>query len=104
MRQAEAERTGKLAEEHCKIPVEYIDEHSAAVLSDIRLQGVSWTDNRSQHYIRQLVQRCKVTVKKLKKLIAARNFDRVVAVGKEDIEEWKSTPGLDFSKIVCSST
>jgi transposase len=38
-----AGRTGKLTEEHSRFLVEYIDEHPAAVLSDIK-HGFSWTD------------------------------------------------------------
>jgi hypothetical protein len=34
----------------------------------------------------------------LENLTAARNSDRVVAVQKEEVEEWKATPGLDFCK------
>jgi DDE superfamily endonuclease len=43
-------------------------------------------------------ERCKVTLKKLEKLPAARNSDRVVNLRKEKVEDWEATPDLDFCK------
>jgi transposase len=96
-----AGRTGKLTEEHSKFLEEYIDEHSAAVPSDIRHHlckafPVLTISISALH--RHLVQKCKVTLKKLEKLTVARNSDRVVALRKEKVEEWNATPGLDFCK------
>jgi hypothetical protein len=94
-----AERIGKLTEEHYKLLVEYIDEHPAAVLSDIKhhlckaFPGLTiWISALHRH----LVQKWKVTLKKLEKLTTTRNSDRVVVRRKEKIEEWNATPGLDF--------
>jgi hypothetical protein len=88
-----------LTEEHYKLLVEYIDEHPAAVLSDIKhhlckaFPGLTiWTSALHRH----LVQKWKVTLKKLEKLTTTRNSDRVVVRRKEKIEEWNATPGLDF--------
>ena len=96
-----ARHKGKLTEEHSRFLVEYIDEHPAAVLSDIKhhlceaFPGLTISISALH---RHLVQNCKVTLKKLEKLTAARNSDRVVALRKEKVEEWKATPSLDFCK------
>jgi hypothetical protein len=54
------------------------------------------------------VQNCKLILKKLEKLTAARKSDRVVALRKEKVEEWKAYgwPHLvcTVAKIACSST
>jgi hypothetical protein len=47
---------------------------------------------------------CKVKLKKLGKLPAVRNSDRVVNLRKEKIEVWEATPTWTFAKTVCSST
>ena len=44
------------------------------------------------------MQKCKVTLKKLEKLLAARNSDRVVNLRKDKVEDWEATPDLDFCK------
>ena len=96
-----ARRKGKLTEEHSRFLVEYIDEYPAAVLSDIKhhlceaFPGLTISISALH---RHLVQNCKVTLKKLEKLTAARNSDRVVALRKEKVEEWKATRSLDFCK------
>ena len=80
MQQPAAGRKGKLTEEHSKFLVEYTDEHPTAVLSDIRYHLCKafpeLTISISALH-RQLVQQCKVTLKKLEKLSAARNSDRL---------------------------
>ena len=94
-----AGRTGKLTEERSKFLVEYVDEHPAAVLSDIRHHLCEAFPGLTISILalhQHLVQKCKVTLKKLQKLTAARNFDRVVALRKEKVEEWRATLGLDF--------
>ena len=81
--------------------MEYIDEYPAAVLSDIKhhlceaFPGLTISISALH---RHLVQNCKLTLKKLEKLTAARNSDRVVALRKEKVEEWKATRSLDFCK------
>jgi len=66
--------------------VEYISEHPAAVLSDIRhnlcevFPGLTISTSALH---RPLVQKCKVTPEKFEKLIAARNSDRVLTLLKE---------------------
>ena len=47
---------------------------------------------------RHLVQKCRVTLKKLQKLPAARNSNRVLRLRKEKVEDWESTPDLDFTR------
>ena len=96
-----AGRKGKLTEEHSRFLMEYIDEYPAAVLSDIKyylceaFPGLTISISALH---RHLVQNCKLTLKKLEKLTAARNSDRVVALRKEKVEEWKATRSLDFCK------
>jgi hypothetical protein len=45
-----------------------------------------------------LVQKCKVTLKRLEKLPVARNADRVIKLRIEKIEEWEAMPNLGFTK------
>ena len=72
-------RTGKLTAEHSKFLVENIEEHPAAILSDIKHHFckafLELTISISALHI-YLVQQCKVTLKKLEKLTAARSPDR----------------------------
>ena len=81
--------------------MEYIDMHPTAVLADIRdklcqtFQGLSISISTLH---RNLVQKCKVTLKKIEKLPAARSTERVLKLRKEKIEEWEHTPSLDFTK------
>jgi transposase len=92
---------GKLTEEHSKFLVEYVDEHPAAVFSDIRHHlckaffGLTISISALH---RHLVQKWKVTLKKLEKLTTTRNSDQVVVLRKEKIEEWNAIPCLDFCK------
>jgi hypothetical protein len=44
-----------------------------------------------------LVQKCRLTLKKLEKLPAARNADRVINLRKEKVEEWEAMQDLDFA-------
>jgi hypothetical protein len=45
-----------------------------------------------------LVQKCRLTLKKLEKLPAARNADRVINLRKEKVEEWEAMQDLDFAR------
>jgi hypothetical protein len=47
---------------------------------------------------RHLVEKCKLTLKKLEKIPAARNSERVLKLRKERIEEWEANSELDFAK------
>lgn len=102
-----AGRKGKLTEEHSRFLVEYIDERAAAVLSDIKhhlceaFPGLTISISALH---RHLVQNCKVTLKKLEKLTAARNSDRVVALRKEKLRNGRPHLVWTFAKIACSST
>ena len=94
-------RKAKLTEAHSRFLVQYVDEHPTAVLSDIRIAlceafpGLSISISALH---RHLVQKCKLTLKKLQKLPAARNSDRVLKLRRERIEEWEATPELDYDK------
>ena len=46
---------------------------------------------------RHLVQKCRVTLKKLEKLPAASNADRVINLRKEKVEQWEAMQDLDFA-------
>jgi hypothetical protein len=46
---------------------------------------------------RHLVQKCRITLKKLEKIPAARCSDRVVALHKSKVEQWQQIPDLDFT-------
>ncbi|KAI8346913.1 hypothetical protein EDC96DRAFT_417932, partial [Choanephora cucurbitarum] len=47
---------------------------------------------------RHLVHNHNITLKKLKKIPAARNSDRVMALRKAIVEQYKSDADMDFSK------
>ena len=47
---------------------------------------------------RHLVQKCRLTLKELEKLPAARNADRVINLRKEKVEEWEAMQDLDFAR------
>ena len=94
-----AGRKGKLTEEHSKFLVEYTGEHPTAVLSDTRYRLCKafpeLTISISALH-RHGVQTCKVTLKKLEKLSAARNSDRVVALRKEKTQRVDGHIGHGF--------
>ncbi|PIA17047.1 hypothetical protein COEREDRAFT_80760, partial [Coemansia reversa NRRL 1564] len=46
---------------------------------------------------RHLVEKCRLTLKKLEKLPAEQNSDRVIALRKERVEQWKQMKDLDFT-------
>jgi transposase len=92
---------GKLTDAHSEFLMDYIDKYPTSVLADIRqklcetFQGLSITVSALH---RHLVQKCMVTLKKLEKLPAARNTDRVIKLRKERVEEWEMIQDLDFTK------
>lgn len=49
---------------------------------------------------RHLVQKCRITLKKLEKIPAARCSDRVVALRKSKVEQWQQIP--EISQIIVS--
>lgn len=51
---------------------------------------------------KHLVHKCKVTLKRLEKLPAARNTDQVISLRKEKVEEWENMQDMDCVKTVCS--
>jgi transposase len=96
-----AGRKAKLTECHSHFLICYVDEHPAAILSDIgRALCEAFPDLSisisALH--RHLVQKCRLTLKKLEKLPAARNSDRVLRLRREKVEEWEATPELDYGK------
>jgi len=47
---------------------------------------------------RHLVQKCRITLKKLEQLSAARDADRVINLRTEKVEEWEAMQDLDFAR------
>jgi transposase len=81
VRKLGAGRKARLTEAHSQFLIEYVDKYPAAILSDIRqnlceaFPGLSISTSALHRY---LVQKCKLTLKKLEKLPVARNSDRVL--------------------------
>ena len=92
---------GKLTEAHTQFLLDYIDKHPTSILEDIRQKlcgtftGLSISVSALH---RHLVQKCRLTLKKLEKLPAARNADRVINLRKEKVEEWEAMQDLDFAR------
>lgn len=101
LRRLEQERKAKLTDIHSQFLVEFIDKHPISILSDIRqslcdvFPGFSISISALH---RHLVQKCKVTLKRLQKLPAARSSDQVIKLRKEIVEQWEAMPDLDFAK------
>jgi transposase len=96
-----AGRKAKLTECHSQFLIDYVDEHPTAVLLDIRTALYEAFPELSisiSALHRHLIQKCKLTLKKLVKLPAARNSDRVLKLRRERIEEWEANPELDYRK------
>jgi transposase len=96
-----AGRKAKLTECHSQFLIGYVDEHPTAVLSNIRralYEAFPELSISISALHRHLVQKCKLTLKKLEKLPATRNSDRVLRLRRERIEEWEATPELDYGK------
>jgi transposase len=91
-------RKAKLTEEHSQFLICYVDEHPTAVLSDIRIalcEALPRLSISISALHRQLVQKCRLTLKKLQKLPAARNSDRMLMLRRERIEEWEAFQSYD---------
>ena len=78
-----------MTEAHSQFLIEYIDKNPTSVLVDIKeklcaFQGLSISVSALHKH---LVHKCKVTLKRLEKLPAARNTDRVISSQKEKVEE-----------------
>jgi transposase len=96
-----AGRKPKLTEGHSQFLIGYVDERPTAVLSDIRRalrEAFPEISISISALHRHLVQKCKLTLKKLEKIPAARNSERVLKLRRERIEEWEAIPELDFAK------
>ena len=96
-----AGRKAKLTECHSQFLIGYVDEHPAAILSDMRralCEAFADLSISISALHRHLVQKCKLTLKKLEKLPAARNSDRVLRLRRQRVEDWEATPELDYSK------
>jgi hypothetical protein len=99
-----AGRKGKLSVEHSRFLVKYIDEHPAAVFPDIMhhfCEAFLGLIISISALHRHGVQNCKATLKKLEKLTAARNSDRIVALRKEKVEEWKAHTWFGLLQKLC---
>ena len=96
-----AGRKPKLTEVHSQFLIGYVDEHPTAILTDIRrnlcdaFTGLTISISALH---RHLVEKCKLTLKKLEKLPAVRNSDRMLKLRREKIEEWEAIPELDYAK------
>jgi transposase len=93
-------RKAKLTEPHSQFLIHYVDEHPEAVLSDIRrtlCEAFPELSISISALRRRLVQKCKLTLKKLQKLPEARNSNRVLKLRKEKIEEWEAISELDYA-------
>ena len=91
----------KLTDCHSQFLIGYVDEHPAAILLDIRkalCEAFPEISISISALHRHLVQKCKLTLKKLEKLPVARNSERVLKLRRERIEEWEAIPELDFAK------
>jgi transposase len=96
-----AGRKPKLTDDHSQFLISYADEHPTAILLDIRQALCAAFPEVSisiSTLHRHLIEKCKVTLKKLEKIPAARNSERVLKLRKERIEEWEATSELDFAK------
>jgi transposase len=91
----------KLTEEHSKFLVDYIEKNTTAILDELKLklcekfEGLKISISAIH---RHLVHKHNITLKKLEKIPAARNSDRVIALRKAIIEQYKSEADMDFSK------
>src|ERR1700722_15719781 len=91
---------GKLTGAHTQFLIDYIKKHLNSILEDIRQKlcetftGMCISVSALH---RHLVQKCRVTLKKLEKLPAARNADRVINLRKEKVEQWETMQDLDFA-------
>jgi transposase len=91
----------KLTDCHSQFLIGYVDEHPAAILLDIRKalrEAFPEISISISALHRHLVQKCKLTLKKLEKIPAARNSERVLKLRRERIEEWEAIPELAFGK------
>lgn len=91
----------KLTEEHSKFLVAYIEKNTTAILDELKLklcekfEGLKISISAIHKH---LVHKHNITLKKLDKIPAARNFDRVIALRKAIVEQYKSDADMDFSK------
>src|ERR1700731_4018236 len=99
VRKLGAGRKARLTEAHYQFFIEYVDRYPAAILSDIRqnlCEGFPGLSIFISALHTHLVRKCNLTLKKLEKLPAARNSDRVLKLRKEKIEEWEAMSAMDF--------
>jgi transposase len=90
-----AGRKAKLTGCHSQFLIDYVDEHPTAVLLDIRTalyEAFPELPISISVLHRHLIQKCKLTLKKLVKLPAARNSDRVLKLRRERIARMGSEP------------
>jgi transposase len=90
-----------LTEEHSKFLVDYVKKNTTAVLDGLKLklcekfEGLKISISAIHKH---LVHKHNITLKKFEKIPAARNSDRVIALRKAIIEQYKSDTDMDFSK------
>lgn len=83
-----------MTEEHSKFLVDYIEKNTTAIL-DEKFEGLKISVSAIHKH---LVHKHNITLKKLEKIPAARNSDRVIALRKAVVEQYKSDADMDFSK------
>ncbi|KAG1452568.1 hypothetical protein G6F46_012474 [Rhizopus delemar] len=90
-----------LTEEHSKFLVDYAKKNSTAVLDELKLKFCEKFEGLKisiSAIHRHLVHKHNTTLKKLEKIPAARNSDRVIALRKAIIEQYTSDTDMDFPK------
>ncbi|CEP19292.1 hypothetical protein [Parasitella parasitica] len=91
----------KLTEEHSKFLVDYVEKNTTAILDELKLklcekfEGLKISISAIH---RHLVHKHNITLKKLEKIPAVRNSDRVIALRKAIVEQYKRDADKDFSK------
>ncbi|KAG1152233.1 hypothetical protein G6F37_002253 [Rhizopus arrhizus] len=90
-----------LTEEHSKFLVDYVKKNTTAVLDGLKLKLCEKFEGLKifiSAIHKHLVHKHNITLKKLEKIPAARNSDRVIALRKAIIEQYKSDTDMYFSK------
>lgn len=91
-----------MTEELSKFPASYIKENPRAALDDELKEKLHREFENLKASVsgihKHLVNKVHITLKKLEKITAARNSDRVIALRKAIIEQYIGNTELDFAK------
>lgn len=91
----------KLGEEHTQILIRYFEQNPAATLQEARVSLCQQFDGlviTLSGLHKHLVDKCCLTLKKLDKLPAARNSERVIEARKQAIQAWLALPSFDYAR------